>query len=81
MENKDLTNFLLIEVRDDIKAIKSDVESIKILDAAQNAHLEAHMARTQANEDRIHRLEDFKWYFAGIAVIMSVVVELFRRFI
>lgn len=81
MTDKDLNNTLLLELRDDVKAIRQDVNDIKVLDATQNAHLEAHMARTKANEDRIQRLEDFKWYFAGIAVIMSAIVELFRRFI
>ena len=82
MDNKDnIQNLLLLEVRDDIKMIKNDINDIKVLDATQNAHLEAHMARTRANEDRIKRLEDFKWYFAGIAVIISATIELFRRFI
>ncbi len=79
--DKNQNQLLLLELRDDVKAIRNDVNEIKILDAAQNAHLEAHMARTKANEERIQRLEDFKWYFAGIAVIMSAIVELFRRFI
>jgi putative heme iron utilization protein len=79
MEQKDINSLLLLEVRDDVKAIRTDIQKIEILDAIQNAHLEAHMARTKANEDRLEKLEDFKWYFAALAVFMTVAIETIRR--
>lgn len=79
MEQKDINSLLLLEVRDDIKAIRMDIRKIEILDATQNAHLETYMARTKASEDRLEKLEDFKWYFAALAVFMTVAIETIRR--
>lgn len=72
---------LLEEVRADLKSMNHHMVDVKITLAKQHISLEHHISRTEASEKRIQRLEDFKWYFAGIAVIMSVTVELFRRFI
>lgn len=63
---------ILNEIRSDIKEIKKDINEIKILDASQNASLDAHMARTLLNEKRIEKLEDYKWLVGLVTAIFTV---------
>lgn len=63
---------IIHEIRDDIKDIKKDVEAIKLLDVKQNASLEAHMQRTELNEKRIEKLEDYKWLVIIITAPLTV---------
>lgn len=64
-----------------IETTQADIVEIKINQGKNQVILQEHMRRTEANEQRLQRLEDFKWYFAGIAVIMTVAIEMFRRFL
>lgn len=70
----------LQEIHDDIKEIKKDINEIKITDAVQTQQLGEHMRRTEASEKRITKMEQFKWYFGGLAVIITFALELLRRF-
>ena len=72
MKLTDLVN----EIRTDIKEIKSDIHEIKLLDAHQNASLDAHMARTSANEKRLEKLENLKWFITGLAAIITALGSL-----
>lgn len=63
---------ILKEIRSDIKDIKTDIHEIKILDATQNASLEAHMQRTALNEKRIEKLEDYKWLVTLVTATLTV---------
>lgn len=70
---------ILLEVRSDIKEIKEDVAKIKQLDAVQNEQLRQHMARTEANEKRLDKLENFKWFFAILIGIVAATAEFLRN--
>ena len=77
----EVNNILLLEVRDDIKKISSDMHNINITITKQAADIKHHIKRTDLNETRIHRLEDFKWYFAGIAIIIGATIKYFDKFL
>jgi len=71
----------LKEIQDNVKIIRNEVMDLKIEQAKNSVVLQEHIRRTEANEKRIQKLEDFKWYFAGIAVLMTAAVEAIRRFL
>ena len=75
MNQKDL----LKDIHGDVKDIKKDINNINVVNERQTAQLEEHMRRTKASEDRITSLEKIKWYFGGLAVIMTAVLEFLRR--
>lgn len=82
----------LREVRKDVSHINRNIVDIKVVQGQNSVILQEHMRRTEANEalivlirdenaKRIDKIEQFKWYFAGIAVIITVVADAFRRFL
>ena len=66
-------------VHEDVKECKTKLNDVEKLDAVQNAQLAEHMRRTAAAEKRIDKIEQFKWYFAGISAIMVGIAEFLRR--
>lgn len=69
----------LEELKSDVKEISKNIQEINITLAKQHVSLDHHMARTTANEKRIEKNEDFKWYFVGITVLVTGIVEFFKR--
>lgn len=61
------------EVKDDIKAIRSDVADIKVTMAVNTVSLSAHMERTAINERRVEKLEYVLIGLAVVAVLGGVV--------
>lgn len=61
------------EIKDDLKAIRSDVSNIR-LDVARNTlSLEHHMARTEASERRLEKLEYLFMTLAAVGVLGGVI--------
>lgn len=54
------------EIKDDLKAIRSDISDIKVTLAVNTVSLTAHMERTQINERRLEKLE---YCLVGLAVV------------
>lgn len=71
----------LQEIRQDVRLIVEKVHKIDKETVRNTAILEEHQRRSKANEIRISRLETFKWYFAGLAVLIGTLTEILRRFI
>lgn len=71
----------LYEARVDLKDIQTDLTSLKVIQAQNQVILQEHMRRTEVNEKHIERLENFKWYFAGIAVIMTVFIRIMEKYL
>lgn len=71
----------LQEIRQDVKMIVEKVHKIDKETVVNTAILKEHQRRSKANEERIKALEQFKWYFAGLATIVAAVSELVRRVI
>lgn len=76
MENQ-TNQMLLLEVRNDVKAISKDISEIKILDAVQNKHLQDHMRRTELNEKRLTKLESYQIFFAFLAMALAAYMKFF----
>lgn len=70
---------LLIEIRADIKDIQRSVHTIEVLDAKQNAELTEHTRRSTANEKRLEKLENFKWYFTGLSIIIVTLSKMIEK--
>lgn len=71
----------LEEVHTDVKECREKLNEIEKLDAVQNQQLAEHMRRTEASEKRLDKVEEFKWYFAGISAIILGIAEFLRRLI
>lgn len=71
----------LSEVHTDVRECRDKLGEIEKLDAVQNQQLAEHMRRTKAAEKRLDRVEEFKWYFAGISAIIVGIAEFLRRLI
>lgn len=80
------------EMRDEMKAINKNIVDMKVVQGQNQVILQEHIRRTEANEalisltkeensKRIEKIEQFKWYFAGIAVLMTVAADILRRLI
>lgn len=61
------------EIKDDLKAIRTDVNSIKTDIAKNTLSLEHHMARTEASEARITFLERACISLLFVAVIGGII--------
>lgn len=61
------------EVKDDLKAIRSDVAEIKIHVAVNTQSLTNHMARTEINERRLEKLEYVLLSTFAVAVLGGVI--------
>jgi hypothetical protein len=61
------------ELKEDIKAIRSDVSEIKTTMAVNTVSLNAHMARTEINERRLEKLEYLLIGLAATAVLGGVI--------
>lgn len=59
------------EIRHDVKLLVSRTYEMDKKLAVYNTQLEEHMRRTEANEIRLEKLENFKWFFAGLTAIIS----------
>lgn len=68
----------LQETREDIKEIQEDLVDIKVIQGKNQVILQEHMRRTEANEKQINEQKQFKWYFAGLTVIITTVSNFFR---
>lgn len=66
----------LKEARVDRRVLLDRVHTIEIEIAKNTKSLEDHMRRTDANESRIKYLEKFKWYFAGIVTLVTILAKL-----
>lgn len=66
-------------IKGEAKVTNTALVELKIIQAQNQVILQEHMRRTEINEKHIERLENFKWYFAGIAVIITAFIEFFRR--
>jgi len=60
------------DITDDVKAIRSDISEIKTTMAVNTESLKAHMARTDANEVRINRVEDWALKLLGALVLAGL---------
>lgn len=54
------------EIKEDLKAIKADINSIKLDVARNTVSLGAHMARTEINERRLEKIE---YLLIGLAIV------------
>ena len=54
------------EIKEDLKAIRSDVTEIKVILAVNTESLIQHMRRTDVSERRLEKLE---YVFIGLAVV------------
>lgn len=66
----------LKEARGDRRHLLEKSHTIEIEVSKNTISLEDHMRRTDANEERIKSLEKFKWYFAGLVTIMTILAEI-----
>jgi len=89
-KNNDIIIKELQELRQDVRLIGTDIVDLKVIQGQNKVILQEHIRRTEANERlietvkgeisrRIDKLESFKWYFGGIAVLMTIAIEVFRR--
>ena len=60
------------EIKEDLKAIRTDVGEIKTTMAVNTKSLEHHIARTAANEARINRVEDWALKLLGALVLAGL---------
>lgn len=61
------------EIKDDLKAIRADVNEIRVLTAVNTVSLTSHMERTIINERRLEKLEYLLIALAIVAVLGGVV--------
>lgn len=61
------------EIKDDLKAIRADVNEIRILTAVNTVSLTTHMERTVINERRLEKLEYLLIALAIVTVLGGVV--------
>lgn len=71
----------LSEARRDRRQLLEKSHAIEIEVAKNTVSLDDHMRRTDANEIRIKILEKFKWYFAGLVTIATIISEIIGRLI
>lgn len=79
MEDSKIILRELEKCREGIESTKKDIVEIKVQQAKNSTILEEHMRRTEANEQQIKEQRQFKWYFAGIAVIMTTISNILGR--
>lgn len=61
------------EIKDDLKAIRKDVNELHVLTAINTASLTTHMARTEINERRLEKLEYVLIGLACVGVLGGVI--------
>lgn len=65
-----------LEIKEDLKQIKSDVSEIKVTLAVNTKSLETHMLRTEVSERRLEKLES--WTLGLLtAILVGVIGKLF----
>ncbi len=69
------------EARADRRQLLDKAHAIEIEVAKNTISLDDHMRRTDANEIRIKSLEKFKWYFAGLVTLVTIIGEIIGRLI
>jgi len=69
----------LNEARGDRGKLLEKSHNIELEVVKNTVSLDDHMRRTDANETRIKNLEQFKWYFAGLITIVTIVSEILGR--
>ena len=69
----------LHEARADRSKLLEKSHNIELEVVKNTVSLDDHMRRTDANELRIKSLEQFKWYFAGLITIVTIVSEILGR--
>jgi len=77
---KDIEKTLLLELREDIRDIKKDVNDIKVLDAVQNEQLAYHIKRTDLLQQEVKEQRNFKWYFAGLSTLVAGIIAIVLRY-
>lgn len=60
------------EIREDLKAIRSDIGEIKLTLAVNTESLKHHIARTDASEKRLERLEQLLLGLSVVGVLGGV---------
>lgn len=61
------------DIKEDVKAIRADVNEIRVLTAVNTVSLTNHMERTVINERRLEKLEYLLIALAIVAVLGGVV--------
>ena len=69
----------LHEARGDRSKLLEKCHNIELEVVKNTISLDDHMRRTDANELRIKSLEQFKWYFAGLITVVTIVSEIIGR--
>ncbi len=64
----------LKDIRDDLKEIKKDIKGINTILSRNTTSLEIHIARTEANEHRIEKME--KWWIALTCGTIALLLKL-----
>lgn len=65
------------ELKQDVKEIRKEIRDVSITLARNTASLEIHIARTNANEDRIAQVE--KWMLGGMGAILLALLGYLLR--
>lgn len=66
----------VLEIKQDIKELRSDVQDLKVVAAQNTAILETHIRRTELNEERIVTLEKWLLGLLGAILVAAVVAAL-----
>lgn len=77
----------VLDLKNEIKAVRTDLVDFKVIQGQNQVILQEHIRRTEANENlilvvkdelakRLDKYESFKWYFAGLSVILVTVAKL-----
>jgi len=61
------------EIKEDLKAIRADINDIKVTTAINTVSLTAHMSRTEINERRLEKLEYVLIGIAAVGVLGGVI--------
>jgi len=69
----------LHEARGDRGKLLEKCHNIELEVVKNTVSLDDHMRRTDANELRIKSLEQFKWYFAGLITVVTIISEILGR--
>lgn len=64
------------EIKDDLKAIRSDVSDIKVTMAVNTKSLEHHVARTDAAERRLEKVE-FVLISGFVITVLGGIIKMF----
>lgn len=67
------------DIKLEVKTFSKEITDIKIKQAENTQILKEHIRRTEVSEERLQRLEDFKWYFAGLAVLIGAATQIINK--